>query len=248
MYTAYKSNKGIKMALESALLCNILNTSNQMNIYTVSKSEAALFSSDNFKNMLKDTFSNNEKSLSKDIEKKKSQALSELTQATSNNIASLIVDNCFIDNENENLSSIYDGEPIFTEGNDGQCIRMLSSNFLNKLISNVNCNSLSIDSSIQSLLYISSLLKDIKISSTDISNLTLLNQVKVTTASYNPIPYFLPLYIVGLNLLHYINRTNQKTFDYKKEKQKMYEKMKQQEKEKKEKMLEFAAGFQCPLL
>lgn len=247
MYSLYISNKGIKMALESVLLTNILNSSNQLSIYSASKSEVALFSSDNFKNMLKDTFSSNEKTFSKDVDKKKNPALNVLTESSSNKVtASLVVDSYLLNSQDEDLALIYDSEPIFTQSTNGQCIKMFTSNYLNELIDCVNNNELSLDSTIQSLLYISNLLKTIKITQSDICNLTLLSQAKIVTTTYNPIVYFLPLYIVELNRLHYISRFNTKSFEYKKEKQKMYEKMKKQAQRKKEQMLEFAAGFQAP--
>lgn len=66
----------------------------------------------------------------------------------------------------------------------------------------------------------------------------------VTTNQYNPKVIMLPLYVLGYSIIDYIRRYNCKEFNYKKERQKAEEKIAHNEKERKQRMAEFAASFQ----
>ncbi|MGN1281260.1 MAG: hypothetical protein ACI4UM_05095 [Succinivibrio sp.] len=62
--------------------------------------------------------------------------------------------------------------------------------------------------------------------------------------NYKVKPYYFPLFIMAFNLAEQIKRISVKTFDYKKEKKKILKKMEEMNKKKKERMAQFAAGFE----
>ena len=72
----------------------------------------------------------------------------------------------------------------------------------------------------------------------------IISQSTVLTNQYNPKVIMLPLYVLGYSLIDYLRRYNCKEFNYKKERQKAEEKIAKNEKERKQRMAEFATSFQ----
>lgn len=118
-------------------------------------------------------------------------------------------------------------------------VAQLVDNMVNTLLS---YQSIPLNNALGMMTNISMLMKAISDCST--TAIETISQSTVLTNQYNPKVIMLPLYVLGYSLIDYIRRYNCKEFNYKKERQKAEEKIAKNEKERKQRMAEFAASFQ----
>lgn len=118
-------------------------------------------------------------------------------------------------------------------------VAQLVDNMVNTLLS---YQSIPLNNALGMMTNISMLMKAVNDCST--TAIETISQSTVLTNQYNPKVIMLPLYVLGYSLIDYIRRYNCKEFNYKKERQKAEEKIAKNEKERKQRMAEFAASFQ----
>lgn len=118
-------------------------------------------------------------------------------------------------------------------------VAQLVDNMVNTLLS---YQSIPLNNALGMMTNISMLMKAVSDCSTNA--IETISQSTVLTNQYNPKVIMLPLYVLGYSLIDYIRRYNCKEFNYKKERQKAEEKIAKNEKERKQRMAEFAASFQ----
>lgn len=118
-------------------------------------------------------------------------------------------------------------------------VAQLVDNMVNTLLS---YQSIPLNNALEMITNISMLMKAVSDCST--TAIETISQSTVLTNQYNPKIIMLPLYVLGYSLIDYLRRYNCKEFNYKKERQKAEEKIAKNEKERKQRMAEFAASFQ----
>ena len=118
-------------------------------------------------------------------------------------------------------------------------VAQLVDNMVNTLLS---YQSIPLNNALEMITNISMLMKAVSDCST--TAIETISQSTVLTNQYNPKVIMLPLYVLGYSLIDYLRRYNCKEFNYKKERQKAEEKIAKNEKERKQRMAEFAASFQ----
>ncbi len=118
-------------------------------------------------------------------------------------------------------------------------VAQLVDNMVNTLLS---YQSIPLNNALGMMANITMLMKAVSDSTT--TAIETISQSTVLTNQYNPKVIMLPLYVLGYSLIDYIRRYNCKEFNYKKERQKAEEKIAKNEKERKQRMAEFAASFQ----
>ncbi len=118
-------------------------------------------------------------------------------------------------------------------------VAQLVDNMVNTLLS---YQSIPLNNALGMMANITMLMKTVSDSTT--TAIETISQSTVLTNQYNPKVIMLPLYVLGYSLIDYIRRYNCKEFNYKKERQKAEEKIAKNEKERKQRMAEFAASFQ----
>lgn len=118
-------------------------------------------------------------------------------------------------------------------------VAQLVDNMVNTLLS---YQSIPLNNALEMITNISILMKAVSDCST--TAIETISQSTVLTNQYNPKVIMLPLYVLGYSLIDYLRRYNCKEFNYKKERQKAEEKIAKNEKERKQRMAEFAASFQ----
>ncbi len=235
------------MALESNILSSMLTLAAAGSLCTTSKSEFALFSSDTFRNILKEMGNAQEKSSVKEkdsTEKRKTQSIQNTAVNDNSPIFEHLSDLIEFDLADSLVASFYESisqQPIVTaDGKNNPLQSILIENIIAALSRPDRSADIPLDKSFEILKLYTEVFMAFKITSVDVSN-SVLQSVSSTPNLHQNLIVIISLYIVGINMVHRFNELYAKRFNYQKEKK---EKLKQMEKERKTRMKNFAMEFE----
>ncbi len=235
------------MALESNILTSMLTLAAAGSLCTTSKSEFALFSSDTFRNILKEMGNAQEKSSVKEkesTEKKKAQSSQNAAVSDNSPIFEHLSDLIESDLADDLLKAFYENisqQPIVTaDGKNNPLQSILIENIIAALTRTDRTAEIPSDKSFEMLKLFTAVFMAFKITNVDVSN-SVLQSVSSTPSLHQNLTVIISLYIVGINMVQRFNEFYSKRFNYKKEKK---EKLRQMEKERKAKMKNFAMEFE----